>query len=417
MKRVYEEEQLSYTETIDHEEFKSGRKETQNVIIFGVLTLLTVIAASILHVNQPEFILDRFAGISEFDYSLFDTVLYVAYLLGGLVIGVVSDRWKKRKLFLLVGTLGSATFYWLMPTAMSYDLLLTYRFLQGIFTVMVWQTLMTLSIDFSKSGNRGRNMGIYGLFLALAMGLGPALGGIVASYGVFLPYYMSTLLSIFVFIFSSVSVGDPVDLVKRPTLQESLSIVQRQPKLIIPGLFNLIDRLHMGFLLTAIPLFLSLILGLSESLRGFTLAIFALPFILLQYPVGKLSDTYGRYQILIVGSLGYGIVLSLLAYFGAIGFSAFLLMLIVLGIFSGVTAPPSMALVGDSVEQQDTAMGMGFFNFFGNIGMVIGPILFGALVFFYDFFTAFLVAGCLEIFVLLVNIILIKVVVRENLHH
>ena len=45
---------------------------TRRVALLGILTLLTITAAAVLHVNQPEFILDRFAGITDFEYSLFD---------------------------------------------------------------------------------------------------------------------------------------------------------------------------------------------------------------------------------------------------------------------------------------------------------------------------------------------------------
>ncbi len=156
-------------------------------------------------------------------------------------------------------------------------------------------------------------------------------------------------------------------------------------------------------------------LGLSESLRGLSLAVFAMPFIVLQYPMGKLSDKYGRYAPLVLGSVGFGLVLSSLGYIGALGFAALLLMLAVLGFFSGVTAPPSMALVGDIVEPEDSAMAMGFFNFMGNLGITIGPLVFGFMVLVADFVTAFAVAGLLELLTLGLNVVLIKAVFHENI--
>jgi MFS family permease len=104
-----------------------------------------------------------------------------------------------------------------------------------------------------------------------------------------------------------------------------------------------------------------------------------------------------------------------LGYFGAFGFAALLLMLAVLGFFSGITAPPSMALVGDIVESEDSAMGMGFFNFMGNLGITIGPLVFGFMMLVADFVTAFLVAGILELVTLTLNVVLIKVVFHEKI--
>jgi len=388
---------------------------TKRVVLLGILTLLTITAAAVLHVNQPEFIFDRFVGITEFQYSLFDTTLYLSYLIFGITTGLLSDRWGKRRSFVLVGTVGSMIFYWLMTTTLSYPTLLLFRFLQRAFTVMVWQSFMTLAIDFSDKHNRGRNMGIFGAFLALGMGLGPAIGGFIASVGVFMPYYTAVGLNVVVLMIALVSLRDPSMTKTRPTLGQSFNLARKNPELIVPGIFNLFDRLHIGFILTALPFFLSISLGLDESLRGMSLAIFAMPFIILQYPMGKLSDKHGRFRQLVIGSIGYGVVLSVVGIVGILGFSLLLVMLAILGVFAGITSPPSMALVGDIVGKEDSAMGMGFFNFLGNMGITIGPIIFGVLMPIIGISGAFVVVGILELITLVVNIVLVRTVFKDKI--
>ncbi|MFW9931436.1 MAG: MFS transporter [Candidatus Thorarchaeota archaeon] len=150
----------------------SSSSISRKIPLLGLLTLLTIAAAALLHVNQPEFILGRFVNVSEFEYALFDGVLYLSYLIFGLTTGALSDRWKRRRLFIIIGSASSVPFYWLMTLAESYSLLLVFRFLQGVFTVMVWQTLMTLALDFSTPHNRGKNMGVFGAFLSISYGNG-----------------------------------------------------------------------------------------------------------------------------------------------------------------------------------------------------------------------------------------------------
>jgi len=402
------------TEAIEMETTETT-SNTKRVVLLGILTLLTISAASLLHVNQPEFILDRFVGISEFEYSLFDSTLYLSYLIIGITTGLLSDRWGKRRVFVLVGATGSILFYWLMITTLSFPILLLYRFLQGSFTVMVWQTFMTLAIDFSDRHNRGKTMGIFGVFLALSFALGPAVGGIIASIDVFLPYYAAVGLNAVVLVIALVALRDPPMVKTRPTLGQSFMIAREKPELLVPGIFNLIDRLHIGFILTALPFFLSVVLGLDESLRGMSLAIFAMPYIILQYPMGKLSDKYGRLPQLVVGSIGFGIVLSMIGIIGIAGFDILLVMLVILGIFAGITSPSSMALVGDIVGKEDSAMGMGFFNFLGNLGITIGPIVFGVLTPIIGLNNAFVVVGLLELLTLIVNVILVKTVFKNRI--
>jgi MFS family permease len=388
---------------------------TRKILFTGGLTFLTITAAALLHVNQPEFILDRFSGISNFEYSLFDVMLYAAYLIFGIITGALSDRWSRRRIFVIVGASGSIVFYLLMTTTLSYPLLLAYRFLQGSFTVMAWQSFMTLALDFSNAESRGKHMGIFGALLALSFGFGPAIGGILATIGVFMPYYTAAGLNVVVLFLALLGLRDPPATRRRPSIVQSLLVGRRYPKLTIPITFNFVDRLHMGFILVALPLFLTSVLGLPESLRGMALAIFATPFIILQYPMGKLSDKYGRYPILIAGSIPYGIVLAALGFIGAIGFLPLLLGLVLLGVFSGFTAPSALALVGDTSDTEDSAMAMGLFNFAGNLGVTVGPLIFGYFMLVSDFFTTFLVAGTIEVISLAAVILLIKLVFKETL--
>ena len=258
-------------------------------------------------------------------------------------------------------------------------------------------------------------MGIFGAFIAIAMGLGPAIGGVISSIGVFIPYYTAAALNVVVFVIALASLRDPSITKARPTVSQSVMLARKSPELIVPGIFNLFDRLHIGFILTALPFFLSVSLGLDESLRGMSLAIFAMPFIILQYPMGKLSDKYGRFRQLVIGSLGFGIVISVIGFVGVLGFNLLLLMLVILGLFAGITSPPAMALVGDIVGQEDSAMGMGFFNFLGNLGITIGPLIFGALNPVIGMSNAFVVVGVLELVTLAMNIILVRTVFRDRI--
>lgn len=388
--------------------------ESRPIVFLGFLTLLTITAASLLHANEPEFILSRFSGISKLEYSYFDSVLYAAYLIIGIFTYMFSDNLGKRKLFILIGSLGSSIFYFLMTTTTIYPVLLVFRFLQGSFTVMVWQILITLVLDFSGDTDRGKHMGIYGVFLALAMGIGPMIGGIIASFDVFMPYWTAVILSLLVFIITLFGLKDPATIKKRISLKQSLISVIEYPKVIVPCLFNFIDRLHMGFILTALPLFLLQVLGLSESLRGMALGFFAIPFIILQYPMGKISDKYGRYKQLIIGSTLYGIILSSIGFLGSLGFLHLIILLVLLGVFSSITSPANMALVGDSVGKE-TAMAMGFFNFFGNVGLVIGPIIFAILIELTNFEITFLVAGLIELVSLAINLFIIKFLSKKDI--
>lgn len=380
------------------------------VLILGIGTMLMITSVSLLHTNQVEFILFRFSGLTSLELSYFDVVLYVAYLTMAIITGLIANKIGKRKIFIIIGSGGASLFFYLMIIAPNYGSLLIFRFFQGSFTVVGWQTLMTMVLDLSDVENRGKNLGIFGIFLALAMGMGPVFGGITAEYGVFTPYYISILLNLLVLFLSIFIVKEPSMLKKRPSTIENIKVLNRSPQLIIPGVFNFVDRLHMGFNLFILQYFVQFVFGLDPAMRGMILGIFALPFILLQYPVGKYSDKHGRFKLLIIGSVSYGIILSLTGFIGIIGLGALIILYIFLGITSGMTGPPAMALVGDIVETEDTAIGMGFFNFVGNLGIILGPVIGGIFIPNFttsEFVVAFILAGIIELISLGVNLLLI----------
>ena len=149
------------------------------------------------------------------------------------------------------------------------------------------------------------------------------------------------------------------------------------------------------------------------------LGLFALPFIILQYPVGRWSDRIGRYKPLIFGSIGVGIMLTITGFLGSFGLFAIIIAFVLLGICNGFTGPSAMALVGDMVEADDNATGMGFFNLLGNVGIITGPLIGGLLAptpeKAADFVVAFVAAGFIEFVSLVGIILLILFIFKENL--
>ncbi len=390
--------------------FEDKGKTLRAVLFSGAAIFLTVSPVALLHANEAEFILDRFEGISTLAFSLFDSVVYAAYLIFGPIAGWLAAKTGKRKFLVLAGTLGLSVTTLLMPLAGVYPLLLALRFLQGIFCVSAWLTLMTLILDLSDSGNRGRNMGIFGLFMSLAMGLSPMLGGVLAGVSVFAPYYSGGALAAAAAIITAFLLPDlEIKLENlRPSLGKALSYVRERPKLVVPGIFNLVDRLHMGFIIFMIPLMLRQLLNMGPEYRGMLLGINGLPFILLQYPIGRLSDRVGRYKLLVTGSVGYGVLLCTVGFAAGWGFPFLIAVFFLLGIFSGLTGPPNSALVGDLVPKGENPLAMAFFGFLGNAGMVIGSLLGGFMLTVGSFTLAFIVAGLIELVTLGINIFLIR---------
>jgi len=90
-------------------------------------------------------------------------------------------------------------------------------------------------------------------------------------------------------------------------------------------------------------------------------------------------------------------MLMVMGILAQIGFLILIVGFILLGIGNGLTGPPAMALVGDVIDPAENALGMGFFNLMGNIGIIIGPLFGGFLVDSTNFIITFFLAGVIEI--------------------
>ncbi|MBN2651274.1 MAG: MFS transporter [Spirochaetales bacterium] len=377
------------------------------VLIASISIMLVISSLALLHPNKVEFVQGRFSGLSDFKFSMFDTVLYLSYLLSGVFSGFLAARLGKRKIFVLVGSLGTAVFTFLLTLVdSSYTLVLVLRFLQGAFCVAAWQTLMTIILDLSNDSNRGRNMGIFGFFMAMGMGASPVLGGAIAKAGVFVPYWVASVQCLVAFLVCLFLIDEikMAENSKKPSIVDSFSILYRRKQLLVPSLFNFVDRLHMGFILFVMPMMLSEVLGLGPQYRGMLIGINGLAFIILQFPIGKLSDKFGRLRFLVPGSICYGICLCLTGFAARFGLPGLAVIFFILGVFSGFTGPPNNALVGDYVTKEENPLAMGAFTLFGNIGMIVGPFFAGLLFSLADFATptakftvAFVFAGLIEL--------------------
>ncbi len=383
----------------------------RKVTAAGFSTLFVITATALLHANKAEFILDRFPSVSSVQFALFDSVLYLAYLIGGIGIGIISAGTGKRKLYILIGSFGTAASTLILTFLDTYTVILAVRFFQGLFAVSAWQMLMTLVLDLSNPANRGKHMGIFGTLMGLAMGTSPAAGGFLASVSLFTPYYAGSAAALAAFFTASLFLEDPEKISgkeRKPSYKNMFLLIAKKPLIIVPSLFNFVDRLHMGFIIFALPLLIRDVLLLPPSYRGLILGINGTMYIILQYPIGRLSDTVGRYRLLVIGSLGYGILLGLAGPAAALGFVPLAILFAVLGIFSGFTGPPNSALLGDLVEPDENPLAMGIFSLWGNIGIVAGPMI---AAFFYQqsLTAAFLAAGIIELTTLGIGMVMLKI--------
>jgi len=162
----------------------------------------------------------------------------------------------------------------------------------------------------------------------------------------------------------------------RSSARQLLAAIRENRWLLAPLAFSFADRFTVGFFTTTFSLFLSRIHELPPPRIGLLMALFLVPFSLLSFPFGRLSERTSRVWMLCGGSLAYGIGTGSLGFWPLSGLPFLMLLL---GIFSAVMFVPSLLLTAEIAPERIRTTAMGAFNAAGSLGFIAGPLT-GGLV-------------------------------------
>jgi MFS family permease len=342
--------------------------------------------------------------------TAFLAVQLLAFVLFSVVWGAVSDRTGRRVPFIVLGAIGGATTYLVLSATVLFGFgdfrtALVLRFVEGTFTIGAFSLAVTMLMDLE--GGHGKNMGAAGIAIGGGAALGAPVGGQLYAFGPLAPILASAVLLL-------LAAGVVTTVPDRARgdgrrLRETLGSLRRTPVLIVPFAFGFADRFAAGFFGLIGTFYFRDAFGLDPAGIGLLLACFFVPFALLQYPFGSLSDRIGRVVPIVAGSAGFGAAIV------GVGMAPTVLTaavgMVAVGVLGALVAPATMALVTDLVDATERGAAMGGFNIFGSLGFLGGIVGGGWLASRYDYFVAFVVAGGIEIAIAVVTLpVLIRVV-------
>jgi MFS family permease len=324
--------------------------------------------------------------------GLFVTAHFAAYIPFAFIWGALSDRSGKRKPILLIGLLGQAVMFLLMPLVPNLGLLYVARFIEGSFSIGAVSMLMTIALDMAPAGRRGMALGVFSLGMLLGNAVGAPLGGAIAGISYAYPFWLGGGLLLLMAGVIALFGREPRSVTPTHSFGEALAVFKDYPRLAIPYSFSLLDRLTVGFFVGQFPVLASQVYGLTPRERGIYLAVFLACFALLSPLGGMLSDRIGRVKPMLAGTVIYGLMLMLV---GRVGPELLYVVMAVGGISGAMLYPPSIAMVGDYAGPRQRAVAMGGFNLAGSIGFAIGPLLFSLVADLFGLLAPPLVAGAL----------------------
>ena len=322
--------------------------------------------------------------------------LVMVFGIARIVVNIPAGQWTDtfgRKRMLVLGPLLNAAGALGLAFSGSFVELLIWRVVQGAGSAVVTTAAMIAVADISSRENRGRVMSMYQGSLLLGAGAGPAFGGIMAdAYGVRAPFLAFAVLTILAAIWALLRIPETrpdaapqeaskpgVAALPEPTLRQVMGDMLRNRNFILISAVTLgIFFTRSGGQMTLLPLLGHNVLGMSESQIGLAFTLIAGCNFVALYFAGTLADRLGRKAVIVPSGLLTALSIVLFMVTGSV--EAFFRNAFLLGVGTGLGGPAPAAYATDIVPRARMGPAMGLYRSISDLGLVIGPVLLGAIV-------------------------------------
>ncbi|UPO78634.1 MFS transporter [Arthrobacter sp. Helios] len=291
--------------------------------------------------------------------------------------------------------------------AENYWQLLIFRGLGGIGSTMFTISAMALIIRLAPPAIRGRISGAYASSFLLGNIGGPLLGGLLAGFGLRVPFlvYAAALLitAVLVAFLLRDAKGTRPDPDAAPapanlTVREALSDSAYRAAL-VSSFAN--GWSSFGVRNSLLPLFAAAVLSAGPEIAGISLTAFAAGTALALTFSGRLADSWGRKPLVITGLAINAAATAAIGFSGSV--AVFLIVSGIAGIGTGLLNPAQQAAVADVVGSgRSGGKVLATFQMSSDTGAIIGPILAGVLADRLGYTWAFAVTGAIAAVALLV---------------
>lgn len=374
-------------------------------VSFIIIILPVFISSGQISTNIIGYEIFNFTISTEFIIGVAISIASLISSLGQPIGGRISDMYKKRKLFIIIGLIIICVSFPFYLVIESYTGILVLRIIDGISGAIIIPSASALINEIATDSNRGENFGIYNSLRLIGFGSGPIIAGYILTLdnnliftftNIEIAFIIAVLFSVFSLLIVLLFVNKTNNI---PNNKSSVNIKDvLESDYIKPVL-----TLGVGTLLLAasISIFLTLENAVNTRLNQNTL-MFSLQFsttifanTLFQPIVGRISDNHGRKNLIL---LGFVILIPTIILQGFVMSSEYMIILrIIQGMSTALVFAPSLALVGDIAEPSNSGILLSIITGSFGLGIAIGPTLSGYLYTIGSFSTPFISSGILSL--------------------
>ncbi|MEK4487448.1 MFS transporter [Psychrobacillus sp. FSL H8-0484] len=179
----------------------------KTIFILMSIQFLVYLGFGIIIPVLPEVILQQ--NYNEIHVGGLLTVYSLASFFTAPLWGMLSDR-IGRKTLILVGLVGFSLSFWLFSLFVdSLFMLYLSRVVGGLFSGALYAAVTGFAADLSDEENRNKYMGFLGMSIGLGFIFGPAIGGVLGHVSLSLPFTVSAILLLIIFVYALIILKEP----------------------------------------------------------------------------------------------------------------------------------------------------------------------------------------------------------------
>lgn len=296
---------------------------------------------------------------------------------GGALIGRLGERPVYVAGLLIVAVSTAACAF-----AQDYVQLLVFRGLGGVGSVMFTVASMALVVRLAPPESRGRVSGAYASAFLIGNVLGPVVGGMLAGFGLRVPFlcYAAALILAAIVVQTQLS-HTPSSARTSGGQAPAMGFADAlgdgaYRSALVSSFAN--GWATFGVRMATVPLFAVAALGAGPEAAGLALAVFAAGNAAALTFSGRLADSLGRKPMLISGLLVAGLATAAIGFTS--GLAWFLVASAVAGAGSGLLGPAQQAAVADVIgNERSGGKVLAAYQMTSDIGAIAGPVLVGVL--------------------------------------
>ena len=316
------------------------------------------------------------------------TIFAITGVFGSMIGGAMTDKFG-RKVVIIFGLVTSALSALILGFTEDMKIVYFAGGIIGLFGNVGRPAQQAMIADLLPEEKRTDGFGILRIAMNLAVTIGPAIGGVLATYSYTWLFLLDAVASSVTatIVFFIIPETKPEASPDKPSesILETLGGYSEVGRDIVFMTFmfaSILMTLAYIQMITTLPVFLRVVHGIPDQGYGYLLSLNAGMVVLFQFWITRRIRRLPPMMVMVLGNLLYAIGFSMYGFVST--YILFIMSMVIITIGEMLAAPVGQALVANFAPEDMRGRYMAMFGFAGSIPFALGPLAAGLIMDYYN---------------------------------